>query len=277
MPGKDYGATLQIVADNVALAYLCTPTVKNHDQQSPRDLYVARLSESTPGLTPSLRAALQASGWRITEQRFPFSNLTAGKVVLVLDELSAPLLAQANSDQWEALKTLVGSGTNLLWVTKGAQYEVSSPDNALAHGLFRVIRMEDANAKLTTLDVQSSTSPATDWAIDQLLTWLRKDTPESSMETEFAERGGILYVHRVVPDTSINDFKHDEREGADSVLKSLHDVGVAVVLRAERLGTFQGLTWCENNVSEVAVEENTVEVDIRAVGVNFKVSAELPP
>ena len=110
----------------------------------------------------------------------------------MLDELSAPVLTQVDSDQWESLKTLISSGNKLLWVTKGAQYEFTNPDNALAHGLFRVIRMEDTNAKLTTLDVQSSTSPATGLAIDEILKLLRNNRPKTFMETEFAERDGIL-------------------------------------------------------------------------------------
>ncbi|KAL9121206.1 MAG: hypothetical protein Q9187_002242 [Circinaria calcarea] len=265
-----FGPTLKIAADNNTSAYLCTPKAKTQDVEYPRDLCVARLAKDTPALIPSLRAVLEASGWKITEQTYPFSNPAAGSVVLILDELSAPVLTQASSDQWEALKMLISSGKNLLWVTKGAQYEVTEPDNALAHGLFRVVRMEDANAKLTTLDVQSSTSPATGLAIDTLLESLRGDRPKTFAETEFAERDGILYVHRIVPDTPINNFKNDEREGAEPVLRNMHEVEAAVALRAERLGTFQSLAWSETNVSEVPVEANKVEVEVVAVGVNFK-------
>lgn len=90
------------------------------------------------------------------------------------------------------------------------------------------------------------------------------------VETEFAERDGILYVHRVIPDDPINNFKRDEIEGAESALKYLHGTETAVALRAERLGTFQSLTWCETDISEVSVEANKLEVDVMAVGVNFK-------
>ncbi|KAH6720961.1 KR domain-containing protein [Leptodontidium sp. MPI-SDFR-AT-0119] len=197
----------------------------------------------------SAQAVLQNSGWRITEQTYPFSDIAPGSVVLILHELFAPVLTEVSSEQWEALKTLISSGNNLLWVTKGAQHEVTNPDNALAHGLFRVIRMEDANAKLTTLDVQSSTSPATSWAIDILL---------KSLWSE------------VIPDDPINNFKRDEIEGAESALKYLHGTETAVALRAERLGTFQSLTWCETDISEVSVEANKLEVEVMAVGVNFK-------
>lgn len=60
-----------------------------------------------------------------------------------------------------------------MWVTKGAVeqgiFRVTDPDNAIVNSLFRVARREGDRAKLTTLDVQSSTSLATSWAIKQVL------------------------------------------------------------------------------------------------------------
>lgn len=187
--------------------------------------------------------------------------------MLILDELSHPVLRQANEKQWDAIKTLVSSGSPLLWVTKGAQYRVTDPDNALVHGLFRVARCEDNSLHLTTLDVQSSTSRATEWAIDQVLRLLGRDTP---METQYMERDGILHIQRLIPDAAVNDFKRAEVEGFEPVVKSFHGNEAQVQLRAERLGTLQSLTWCETDVGEVPVEAGHVEVEVMAVGVNFK-------
>ncbi|KAI1081716.1 hypothetical protein F5B20DRAFT_579046 [Whalleya microplaca] len=252
-------------------AYLCGPTIGDTAKELPHDLVVARLSETSPPLTTSLQSALKASGWNITQQTYPFTNLRSGSVVLVLDELSNPVLTKANGAQWEALKGLVSSGNPLLWVTKGAQYRVTDPNNALVQGLFRVARREDGNAKLTTLDVQSSTSPATVWAIDRVLGLLGRggDRPRQ-VETEYTERDGILYVHRVIPDKAVNEFKHAERDGAEPVVKGFHEAEAAVQLRAERLGTFQSLVWCEADVAEIPVEAGHVEVEVMSAGVNFK-------
>ncbi|KAB8270040.1 chaperonin 10-like protein [Aspergillus minisclerotigenes] len=40
--------------------------------------------------------------------------------------------------------------------------------------------------------------------------------------------------------------------------------------KAEQLGTLEGLAWCETEVTEPTIEENHVEIEIMAVGVNFK-------
>ncbi|CAD6449305.1 eb0964f1-27a5-46b6-9504-99d5323d2a22 [Sclerotinia trifoliorum] len=238
-----------------------------------RNLSVVRLSENTPSLDPSLKATLESSGWKIKDVTYS-SNILAetGTVILVLDELYAPVLTNINTTQWEGLKMLISSGNHLLWVTKGAQYKVTDPNNALVQGLFRVARREDPSTKLSILDVESSTGPATDYAIDAVLKSLESNPPDSgsAVETEFVERNGALYVQRVLPDLPVNDFKRAEVEGAEPILRSLHEVEAAVQLRAERLGTFQGLTWCETAVGEVPVDSEKIEIEVMAVGVNFK-------
>ena len=125
-------------------------------------------------------------------------------------------------------------------MTKGAQYEVTNPNNALAQGLFRVTRTEDSNTKPTTLDIQSSTSPATCLAINEILKLLKNSKLKTFIETDFEERDGTLYVHRLVPDTPINDSKRNERERAPSLILSLCIVyPMAQYVNAEVIGILQ--------------------------------------
>ncbi|KAF4898987.1 Highly reducing polyketide synthase [Colletotrichum fructicola] len=251
----------------------------SEEPHRPRNLDIVRLSQGASDVEPSLKEQLETSGWNIT-QRSDLSadlsavqSLSADSTVLILDELHNPVLTNIDGEQWSALKTLVSSGRPLLWVTKGAQLKVTDPDLALAHGLFRVIRREDASVKITVLDVESNVGPNTAWAIKSVLeTTCHSGTPsvKGIVETEFAERNGVLYVHRVVPDLRVNEFKRAEQEGSEPVLGKLHETKAAVQLRSERVGTFQSLTWNETDVAEVPVEEGTIEVEVFAVGVNFK-------
>lgn len=169
-------------AEGGILAFLCRGIGSQEEEleqtanEDSWKLVVLRFDNTTPKLTPSLQAALKASGWTVTQRSgLAPSDHTTKTVVLVLDELSKPVLTCINKQQWDTLKALIGSGTPILWVTKGAQHKrVTDPDRALAHGLFRVARRENPSAKLTVLDVQSSTSPATARAIVQVLTLLRE-------------------------------------------------------------------------------------------------------
>lgn len=257
-------------------AYLYSNTTGVKLVDGPWHLTVARFDENTPALDPSLQSTLEASGWTITTapiEKLAFSsNQEAKSLVLVVEELSKPVLTQISEEHWEALKQLVSTGKPLLWVTKGGQTSrVTNPDNAMVQGLFRVIRHEDPLANLTTLDVQSATSPAATWAIEQVLRKVQIDDPE----TEYAERDGILFVPRVVPDLPINDFKAAEGgKGLELTIKGLHATKPQVRIQAEKIGTLQSLTWTETAIDEVPMEPGMVEIEVMTVGVNFKV---LPP
>jgi hypothetical protein len=124
---------------------------------APRDLHILRLADSTPDIPSTVRDALEASGWQITEQKNGFhgENVPANPdAILALDELWHPLLTRATPDQWNAVQALAGSDKQLLWATQGLHLgRVTNPEQALAHGLFRVARMEDPSVRRTTLDV----------------------------------------------------------------------------------------------------------------------------
>lgn len=174
------------------------------------------------------------------------------------------------------MQALAAAGKQLLWVTRGSQLRASNPDAALAQGLFRVVRMEDQSARLATLDVGHGgdvegveVGRAVEGVLRELVDGYAAGR-KVFVDWEFAEREGVVHVHRVVPDVEVNGFRKAEREGAEVVVGSLHGNKAAVSLRAERMGTFQGLVWGETNSEEVDVEEGRVEVEVFAAGVNFK-------
>ncbi|KAH6842948.1 hypothetical protein B0I37DRAFT_436915 [Chaetomium sp. MPI-CAGE-AT-0009] len=242
-----------------------------------RELVVVRFAETAPTLGPAMRNTLAASGWSISVvsahelshsgQGTTSRLVSAADVVLVLDNLVKPVLVTISVKQWEALKTLLAGGLRrpVLWVTKGAQTErVTDPGNALVQGLFRVVRREEPGARLTTLDVQSAASPATHWAIDQVLRRIVADLdlldkhagPGAVVaEAEYAERDGVLLVPRLVPDTQLCDFKTAELgAGHELVVRGLHANPAQVRLQADKIGTLQSLKWCEITAGEIPVE-----------------------
>ncbi|KAI1271763.1 hypothetical protein F5Y07DRAFT_329734 [Xylaria sp. FL0933] len=260
------------VSDNSPLPHLPEldkVATSNTVSEPPTNLIIATLSSvHSMEYIQKLKAVLVASGWNVTHKSRPFSKPFKGAVVIILDELWNPVLSQIDTEQWEDIKTLIFWGMPLLWVTQGAQGVVDNPDSAMVHGLFRVARQEDPNVRLITLDVQSSTSPETTWAIQSVLGLLKRNKP---IETEYMERDGILHIQRVMPDDAMNDFRRGEEEGFEPIIQNLHNTAVQVQLRSERLGTFEGLMWCETETGEVPdIGDGDIEVEVVAVGVNFK-------
>ena len=147
---------------------------------------------------------------------------------------------------------------------------VTKPEKSLVHGMFRTIRSEDRSAELVTLDVEYNESPATHLAIKRVLRLLLKAPSKAPIESEFVERGSIIYVNRVIPDEPINSAKNSDKQGGEPVVRSLKDVAGLAMLRAERLGTLDSLCYSEMSHGELPVLENHIEVDIIAAGLNFK-------
>ncbi|KAK3313628.1 hypothetical protein B0H66DRAFT_503226, partial [Apodospora peruviana] len=253
-------------------------------------IVVARFADDTPPISPGLVALIERScpGHTVTQKSIqelveptrrahgPGAALSLDSVsaVLVLDELAQSVLTRISEPRWELLKKLVGSGKPVLWVTKGAQTDrVSDPDKAMVQGLFRVARREDPGARLTTLDVQSPSSPATHWAVDRVLRKMLSSS-NARLDEEYAERDGLLLVSRVIPDESLNEFKTAcVTTGAlQPVLKPFHGNAAQVRLRADKKGSLESLQWAETGAADrqVPVELGKVDIQVMAMGVNFK-------
>ena len=216
--------------------------------------------------------------WQVFEHSFPFDTLPRGGIVLVMDELFAPLLKDIERTQWQFFQTLLSSGNKILWITEGSQFDVTNPDNALIHGLARTVRAEDPSANLTTLDVGSNCKTNTLWAINCILKTLLSPPLRKRIESEYVERDGVIYISRILPDGLINQAEKDDTNGAEPENVSLYEAQGTVRLRCERVGTLESLHWAHVSATDLPLIENCVEVELAAAGVNFKVSMNtLPP
>ncbi|GME30251.1 polyketide synthase 2 [Neofusicoccum parvum] len=212
----------------------------------------------------------EAAGWSVTDhQMSPASKLRG--LVLVVDDLASPLLASIDGAQWDALKALLASGATVLWVTDGSQMDAAKPTNALIHGLARSVRAEDPSVNFTTLDVEDGAGAATFPAIQAVLARLLEDSaPEMARDSEYAERGGVIHVSRVLPHDAVNKAVGEEKHGRELQDVKLHAHPSTIRLRAERIGALDALTYFEAAEGEEAVPDGFVEVELAAAGLNFK-------
>ncbi|KAK4215364.1 hypothetical protein QBC37DRAFT_459225 [Rhypophila decipiens] len=245
---------------------------------------VAKFTDDSPPISPALVAMIERAGYSVVQKNISelvdSSALDSATAVLVMDELAQSVLTTISPANWALLKRLVSSTKPILWVTKGAQTShVSDPEKAMVQGLFRVARREDPGARLTTLDVQSPSSPAAHWAVERVLRKvILSSTVQEGAETgvgvldeEYAERDGFLMVSRVIPDEKLNEFKTATMgAGLAPVMKPFHGNPAQVRLQAYKKGSLESLQWCELAVGEVPVGEGKVDIQVMAMGVNFK-------
>lgn len=230
---------------------------------------IVRFSSSTPA-TQKIEDGLKRIGWKIAVHTAPFESLESKSTVLVMDELSSALLPTIREDQWEGIKTLTQSGSRVLWVTEGSQLDVTEPNRAMAHGLFRTVRAEDPSVSVTTLDVESASGTKTLGVIDSVLRSLQQPPPKTHVENEYVERGGVISVCRILPNNIVNHAEKEDRQGADLQVRDLHEAETCIRLQCERLGTVDSLCYSEVDSAELPLPDGCVEVEIAAAGLNFK-------
>jgi hypothetical protein len=222
-------------------------------------------------LTDRVMHSLSNFGWHVTLYQASARDIPAQSTILVLDDLSGSVLPYIKHDQWQALQNLINSGNKILWVSEGSQYDVSQPQNALIHGLARVARAEDPSLVLNTLDIEPGSGSKASAVINEILLSMQASTPRMQIENEYCERGGMIYSSRILLDNPINQAEQEASSGAEPRLKPLYGNKSCVRLQCERLGTVDSLHFSEVSTSEVPLEDDFVEVDIHAAGLNFKV------
>ncbi|KAI0013839.1 hypothetical protein F4779DRAFT_613114 [Xylariaceae sp. FL0662B] len=150
------------------------------------------------------------------------------------------LLPIHGDQQWDMLQVIIQKECNILWVTKGGQIAVTDPERAAAPGLLRTIRSEELGLRLIALDVQESTGP-------QAKTGARKDT-----------------------DQALDEAKFEPTRGREPQVEDLSEKKTPVCLGVERIGTIGSLQYAELSSSPLPVQEDFIEVEVFAAGINFK-------
>lgn len=138
------------------------------------------------------------------------TNVMSGKTCIVLSEIDSPFLAHPSETQFAALQALVSAADSILWVTRGAYQNSTSPHANMISGLSRSIRSE-TTMPFVTLDLEAGhdLDDITKIALDTLRVAFGGSAPQ---EMEFMYKGGQLLTPRVVSDSDMNQAVHLQTE-----------------------------------------------------------------
>ncbi|KAK7542637.1 putative polyketide synthase [Phyllosticta citribraziliensis] len=250
-------------------AFIATAVTKLINDLTKKEIDLVHFSAPT-ARTHQIRESLASYGWEISDHSIDSERLVFNSTVVVVDELSSPLFPAITDNQWEALKKLAASDRQILWVTEGSQFEVTRPEKAMIHGLTRTIRAEDPSVRITTLDVEESAGRHTVPTINSVLRGLSNENYHANTDHELVERRGMIFISRLLPDDPVNTASDEALHGRALEELSLHDSPSTVRMRAERLGTFESLCYTGINDKELPLDDNMVEVELEAAGLNFK-------
>ena len=199
-----------------------------------------------------------------------------GDHALVLAELTNPMLSNATVDEWEGLKHLVRNAASVLWITSGGQMEAAHPEAAMVNGLARCIRTEVAGAiEFYSLDLDS-TKPSPEHIIDTILRCLEtirlNEHLSGPKDYELAERNGVIYVNRLVPDARFEDevtaLLGMTSPQMNSTWKPKSTASWALNIRQP--GSLESIGFVEDGSETKSLPRDWVEIHVQAVGLNWE-------
>jgi hypothetical protein len=239
-----------------------------------------------------LEERLSRRGAIVSSSRFADCQLAKDVIVISLAELSSNLIASMTESTFAVLKTLVGTTSALVWLTRGAvQYDTDVPrenglEQSLATGLFRSIRSEFSQSVFVHPDISLSCDLSASETVDLVLNLIEDEVfptlPHGVDKRAYHERevvvdaDGVL-VPRLLWDDSFNRELAAPFRKPAVVQESLHWQGRALKLVVDNPGHLDSLRWVDDHSRplehELASDECLVKV--QAWPLNFMVSTNI--
>lgn len=230
--------------------------------------------------TQSLATALQS---RITSD-FGYENcsivglLELSNTELIYDtcisliDLEKPLLAQLTEQQYNDLNHIIATSDGVLWLSGDFQKD---PSQYMITGLIRTVRWErDLDAPNLITLAAAEPRPADDQFIESILSVFKHqfvdNINDESKNAEYFLKDNELLTNRLIDAQNVNGFIHSNFAEADPKQGPLGEAGRPVMLDTSSPGSLSALHFATDPVWARPMAENEVEVEIRAVGLNFR-------
>lgn len=200
----------------------------------------------------------------------------ADRYTLCLAEWEHPILANLTDENWDTLRKVIHASSGTLWITGGAAMECTHPMQSLMVGLSRAIRNEDAGIILATLDVAPPKSLVDDESLSKAAgSVLRVAMDHSRVEPsrqdhEFAARGDTIYVPRVERVQAIDSSLRTYEAKGEPEPVSFTGCGRPLKLTIQTPGLLDTFRWVEDELYYEDLQDDWIEIDVKAVGLNFK-------
>lgn len=208
------------------------------------------------------------------------------KFCIFVGEIDRPLLVDLDAAALEAIKMMATTCKGLVWVTRGGAVQCTDPRMALASGFARVLRNEYVGRKFITLDLDPGQDAwsHSDASVIAHVVQRGLGSPvggassgSSSFtadESELALRDGLFVVPRIYKDAPRNKMLSlDTPDWAN--VHALPDAPLDQQDRPLRLhvgmpGMLDSLVFADDEAYEDYADDDTIEIDPRAYGVNFR-------
>ncbi len=183
----------------------------------------------------------------------------AGQNIISLLDLDGPTIAELTEASFQQLKTYLidGQPKHMLWLTRPAQHQCHDPRYGLTHGLVRTLRHEHA-VDMSVAEILSVDATVIELLV-QLQDWIAQFDKSSHQQRDF----------EFIVDEAVHVGRYHWLNTLPAVKDSSARQHTPMKLHLESNGLLQSSSWVQTN--ETTLKKDEVRVEIRYVGLNFRV------
>ena len=269
-------------ADSVSMASTIITTAVEHSIPRPLAFIdTSRLVFAYGDVRPSFSYALEdfavEKGIDVVHHFIHDStSIQQGARIIVLADLVGSFLKELDTKALESLKTLFRRAASLVWITAGGLMNGAKPEDAVIGGLMRAIITEMPHVKIATIDLDIGHDQISQDIADLVLS--KEDelqnagSQSGAHDSEYALNDGVLYISRLVPDYTLNQ-RYLEQEGSVKATKLVRlKEAKPLAIGFDQAGLLSSLYFKEDGGFQSSLLDDEVEIEVRAVGLNVKVS-----
>lgn len=204
-------------------------------------------------------------------------SIPQGARIIVLSDLVGSFLKELDTKALDSLKTLFRKAASLLWVTAGGLMNGSKPEHAVVGGLMRAIITEMPHVKIASIDIDVGhdqiSRDIADLVLSKEVELQNARKQPGAHDSEYALKDGIPYVSRLVPDHALNQ-RFLEQEGSVKATELVRlEEAKPLAIGFHQAGLLSSLYFKEDRVFQRSLLDDEVEIEVKAVGLNVKVSS----
>lgn len=250
------------------------------DEDDPKNAVCAHIISTNPAVVPDPKTILllyhvekHEFGYRLAEaleqHGVPTRWVKLGHEDDLIDsldtistiDLEGPFFNEISEEDYKTFLVYLAkfkSESGMLWLTRPAQIDCTDPAYGIGSGYIRSIRIE-LGIDFWTLELDSLNSSATTAAMAVCRKFRQRSPSNETIDSEYAVKNGTVYTGRYHWVSTEEELRYEQNSDPKKLL-----LGQPGVLSSMEL------VHCD------AVEplDDEVEVDVRYMGVNFRVSRQ---
>jgi acyl transferase domain-containing protein/SAM-dependent methyltransferase len=191
---------------------------------------------------------------------------------VILAELEHPVIADMSQADYDAVRKMLIESKSILWVTGD---ELSCPQYGAITGLMRTDRWErdldDSNLVTLTISEPRPDNTSLSASIRKLCeTQFSLALPAANMNGEFMLQDGRIWTSRLREATRADEYLQTTLHHSEAVPTLAKDAGRPIKLTTTVPGLLEKLEWVTDETYDEPLSDTEVEIEIRAVGLNFR-------